>query len=115
MGSGHHLAGLERCDEAATNPIFFRAELDRLLAMSVERGRRSDPVLRDRMADAYIRCEIMRFLGLRILTGVLSSGQLGPEASISKLYWSEYHQRVTRLALDLLGPEALVLDGRGPL
>jgi len=104
------LLGLERGEEAATNPILFRAELDRLLALGTD-----DVVLRDRLADAYARCEIMRFLGLRILTGVLNNGTLGAEASISKLYWSEYHQRVTALALDLLGAQAMVLDGRLPL
>ena len=109
------LLGLERGEEAATNPILFRAELDRLLVMARERGRADDPVVRQRLADAYVRCEVMRFVGLRILSGVLNRGSLGPEASISKLYWSEYHQRVTALALDVLGADALALDGRGPL
>ena len=98
------LLGLERGEEAATNPILFRAELDRLVALARERGRTADPVVRQRLADAHVRCEIMRFLGLRILTGVLAGdGTLGPEASISKLYWSEYHRHVTELALDVLG------------
>jgi alkylation response protein AidB-like acyl-CoA dehydrogenase len=109
------LLGLERGEEAATNPILFRSELDRLLAMARERGRNTDRVLRGRLADAYARCEVMRYLGLRILTGVLNDGRLGPEASISKLYWSEYHQLVTGLALDVLGPDALALQGRLPL
>jgi alkylation response protein AidB-like acyl-CoA dehydrogenase len=109
------LLGLERGEEAATNPILFRAELDRLMDMAGERGRNTDPVIRDRLADAFARCEVMRYLGLRILTGVLTTGTLGPEASVSKLYWSEYHQRVTRLALDVMGPDALVLEGRLPL
>jgi alkylation response protein AidB-like acyl-CoA dehydrogenase len=97
--------------------VLFRAELDRLLALSRARadGGTADPVLRDRLADLYARGEVMRFLGLRILTSVLADGALGPEASISKLYWSEYHRRVTRLALQVLGPEALVVDGRLPL
>jgi alkylation response protein AidB-like acyl-CoA dehydrogenase len=109
------LLGLERGEEAATNPILFRAELDRLVAMAAERGRLSDPVVRDEVAQAYARCEIMRFLGLRILTGVLRDGALGPESSISKLYWSEYHQFVTSLALKILGTDALTVEGRGPL
>jgi alkylation response protein AidB-like acyl-CoA dehydrogenase len=109
------LLGLERGEEAATNPILFRAELDRLVAMATERGADHDPVRRQQLADLHVRCEIMRFLGLRILTGVLHAGSLGPEASISKLYWSEYHQRATRVALDVLGADALALDGRGPL
>ena len=109
------LLGLERGEEAATNPVLFRAELDRLLAMAVGRGAHTDPVRRQQLADLYARCEIMRYLGLRILTGVLTTGSLGPEASISKLYWSEYHQRATRVALEVLGAGALVVEGRGPL
>jgi alkylation response protein AidB-like acyl-CoA dehydrogenase len=109
------LLGLERGDEAATNPVLFRAEFDRLVAMARELGRLDDPVIRDRIADAYVRVETMRFLGYRILTGVLSTGVIGPEASISKLYWSEYHRDVTRLAVDVLGAQALVVEGRRPL
>jgi alkylation response protein AidB-like acyl-CoA dehydrogenase len=110
------LLGLERGEEAATNPILFRAELDRLVAMARARGRLSDPVVRQRLARAHIRCDIMRMLGLRILTGVLhGDGDLGPEASISKLYWSEYHQEVAALALAVLGADALAVEGRGPL
>ncbi len=109
------LLGLERGEEAATNPILFRAELDRLLLLARDRGRTDDPVFRDRLADAYVRCEVMRLLGLRILTGVLHGEELGAAASISKLYWSEYHARVTRLALDVLGAEALTVEGRLPL
>jgi len=109
------LLGLERGEEAATNPVLFRAELDRLLAMAVGRGAHADPVRRQQLADLYVRCEIMRYLGLRILTAVQTTGALGPEASISKLYWSEYHQRATRVALEVLGAGALVVEGRGPL
>jgi alkylation response protein AidB-like acyl-CoA dehydrogenase len=110
------LLGLERGEEAATNPILFRAELDRLVILARELGSADDPVLRQRLADAHVRCEVMRFLGLRILTGVLAGdGTLGPEASISKLYWSEYHRVVTELALDVLGAAATVVEGRGPL
>jgi alkylation response protein AidB-like acyl-CoA dehydrogenase len=109
------LLGLERGDEAATNPILFRAELDRLLAMAAERGLLHDPLVRDELAQAYARCEIMRFLGLRTLTSVLRDQTLGPESSVSKLYWSEYHQLVTGIALRVLGAEALIVEGRGPL
>jgi alkylation response protein AidB-like acyl-CoA dehydrogenase len=109
------LLGHERGEEAATNPVLFRAELDRLVEMARANGRIRDPATRDRVAACYARVEIMRFLGYRILTGVLRSGGLGPEASIAKLYWSEYHRDATRLALDVLGADALVVEGRLPL
>jgi alkylation response protein AidB-like acyl-CoA dehydrogenase len=109
------LLGHERGEEAAINPVLFRAELDRLCALARSNGRSCDPVVRERLAACYARVEIMRFLGYRILTGVLRSGALGPEASIAKLYWSEYHRDVTRLALEVLGADALVVEGRLPL
>jgi alkylation response protein AidB-like acyl-CoA dehydrogenase len=109
------LLGYERGEEAATNPVLFRAEFDRLVALARQRGRLSDPMIRDRVSRCFVKVETMRFLGYRILTGALTSGTLGPEASISKLYWSEYHQEIARLALDLLGPAALVPIGRPPL
>ena len=110
------LLGLERGEEAATNPILFRAELDRLRALARSRGRDVDPVIRLHLADSYIRCEVMRFLGMKILQGVLAGdGNLGSEASILKLYWSEYHKLITGLAPDVLGVEATVVAGRGPL
>jgi alkylation response protein AidB-like acyl-CoA dehydrogenase len=110
------LLGHERGEEAATNPILFRAELDRLVSLVRERGLGADRIVRQRLADLHARCEIMRFLGYRILTGVLrGDGTPGPEASISKLHWSEYHRGVAALALDVLGAGATVVEGRRPL
>jgi alkylation response protein AidB-like acyl-CoA dehydrogenase len=108
------LLGLERGEEAATNPIYFRAELDRIVQLARDSGRIDDPVIRDRLAWCHTRVEIMRFLGYRILTQVLRDGSIGPEASISKLYWSEYHQVATELAIELLGANAMVREGRKP-
>ncbi len=108
------LLGHERGEEAAINPIMFRAELDRLFALAREYGRADDPVVRDRLAWCYTQVETMRFLGYRILTGYLRDGVLGPEASISKLFWSEYHQRMSELAMAIMGPHGLVPAGRRP-
>ena len=109
------LLGHERGEEAATNPILFRAELDRLLALAAERGRDHDPLIRQRLAWCYARVEIMRYLGYRILTQVLNGTELGAAASVAKLYWSEYHAAATELALDIGGLAGLVPEGRGPL
>jgi hypothetical protein len=105
----------ERGDEAATNPIGFRAELDRLLALAAERGADRDPLIRQRLAWCYARVEIMRYLGYRILTQVQEGAELGAAASVAKLYWSEYHVAATELALDIQGLDGLVPAGRGPL
>jgi alkylation response protein AidB-like acyl-CoA dehydrogenase len=56
----------------------------------------------------------MRYMGLRVLTQFLKGGHPGPDAAIGKLNWSEYHRKVTELAMDILGPEGLVPTGRRP-
>jgi alkylation response protein AidB-like acyl-CoA dehydrogenase len=109
------LLGLERGDEAATNPIYFQAEIDRLVKLAQERGKAGDPVVRDELARAYTRGQIMRYLGLRTLTGWLKGELPGRDSSISKLYWSEHHRKVTDLGVTLLGADALAPTGRQPI
>jgi alkylation response protein AidB-like acyl-CoA dehydrogenase len=108
------LLGYERGEAAATNPIRYRNELDRLVELAKEKGRTTDPVIRQRLAQCHIEVEIMKYLGMRALTAFLQGGHPGPEASISKVYWSEYHHRSTELAVDILGLDALVPSGRPP-
>jgi len=99
---------------AATLPIRFQAEIDRLLLLARERGVAGQPVIRQRLADAYGRVQIMRYSGMRALTGFLKGHHPGPEGGTFKLYWSEYHKIVTELAVDILGAEAMVPSGRKP-
>jgi alkylation response protein AidB-like acyl-CoA dehydrogenase len=106
------LLGFERGESAAILPIMFRTELDRLFGLARENGADQDPVIRERLADAYIGIEIMRFLGMDSLSRFLDGQPPGPDAAVSKLYWSEYHQKVTELALEVLDVESLVLSGR---
>jgi alkylation response protein AidB-like acyl-CoA dehydrogenase len=108
------LLGFERGEAAATLPIVFRSELDRLMELARDRGRAEDPVIRQRLARAYTEVEVMRFLGMRTLTAFLAGEHPGPDAAITKLYWSEYHQRVAELAVDILGAEAMTPTGRWP-
>jgi alkylation response protein AidB-like acyl-CoA dehydrogenase len=108
------LLGYERGESAATMPIRFRAELDRLVALAKQQGRADDPVIRQRLAWCHSKVEIMRYLGMRTLTKFIGGAEPGPDASISKLYWSEYHRVVTELGVDLYGLEALVPSGRKP-
>ncbi|WP_328437005.1 acyl-CoA dehydrogenase family protein [Streptomyces sp. NBC_00444] len=109
------LLGVERGEEAATNPILFKAEVERLVELARQYGKDQDPVVRQRIAWCWSKAEIMRFLGYRILTGWLKGAEPGPESSIAKLYWSEYHTEVTDLAMDIMGLHAQVPQGRPPL
>ena len=108
------LLGFERGEAAATGPIRYQAELDRLFEMARERGLADDPIIRQRLAWCHSKVQIMKFLGQRTLTQFLAGHHPGPDGAISKLYWSEYHTKVTELAVDILGADAMTLDGRPP-
>jgi alkylation response protein AidB-like acyl-CoA dehydrogenase len=55
----------------------------------------------------------MRYRGLRGLTALLRGSTPGADGAISKLVWSEYFQRYTELAAEILGPELLAPSGPG--
>ena len=108
------LLGFERGEAAATLPIRFQAEIDRLFMLAAERGMTSDPIIRQKLAWAYSKVQIMRYSGMRVLTSFLRGHHPGPDGAISKLYWSEYHRTVTELATHILGADAMVPTGRMP-
>ena len=85
--------------------------MDKLIDLVVKKKRNTSPEIRQRVAQSYIEVEIMRLLGMRTLPGFLKGNQPGPQESMFKLYWSEYHKRITELALDVLGNESLIVSG----
>lgn len=108
------LLGFERGTDAAVLPRQFRRELDRLIELARERGRLDDPLIRDRLVRAHERVEIMRLLGYSQLTRFAQGHDPGPDAAITKIWWSEHHLAVTELAMDILGIDGLVAEGRRP-
>jgi alkylation response protein AidB-like acyl-CoA dehydrogenase len=108
------LLGYERGEAAATMPIMFRGEADKLMKLAAQTGAAGNPVLRDRLAQIHIEVEIMGYLGKRSLTNFLGGGIPGPTESMFKLYWSEYHRRVTELAVDMFGAGGMVAEGTPP-
>src|SRR5262250_1628304 len=67
------------------------------------------PLLRQKLAAAYIDSEAMKYTALRNLTSVLRGGVPGPEGSVEKLFWSEMYQRLLDTALELEGPYSQLL------
>jgi alkylation response protein AidB-like acyl-CoA dehydrogenase len=54
----------------------------------------------------------MRLTGLRTVSQIINGGSPGPESSIGKLHWSQWHRRLGELAMDLIGAVAQVLTDR---
>ncbi len=108
------LLGYERGEAAATLSIRFKADFERLVELAREYGKTDDPRIRQRLADAYIQTRIMDYSGKRVLTKFLAGHHPGPDAAVSKLFWSEYHKVETELALEIIGAGALAPTGRRP-
>lgn len=108
------LLGFERGAAASIAPIAFAAEFDRLLQLAKDRGVNNDPRIRQKLAWCHTKVQVMRFLGMRTLTKFLAGHHPGPDGAIFKLYWSEYHQVVTELGVDILGMDAMAPTGRKP-
>src|SRR5688500_1936045 len=72
-----------------------------------------DPIVRDKLVKQWIDLQALRFTNYRALTGLVKTGVPGPEGSIAKLWWSESNQRLTKLAIELLGPDAQLNEDDG--
>lgn len=106
--------GFERGGSATTQHLRFEREFWDLVELARKLGRERDPLIRQRLAWAYTHVQIMRFSGLRLLSQLAEGRDPGPEASTSKLFWSEYEKQLGEIAIDLLGAEGLVRpEGEG--
>jgi alkylation response protein AidB-like acyl-CoA dehydrogenase len=106
--------GYERGGSATIMHLAYEREFWELVETARKRGNSTDPEIRQKLAWAYSQVEIMRFAGLRALAGLAQGRRPGPEASINKLFWSEYHKKLGEIAIDIEGTDALVRpDGPG--
>ena len=90
--------------------VRLRQLLDDTIAAARERGLLDDALYADALADLQIRCEQIRLLAWKGLTDIERYGQPGPEGSLVKWLWSDTNQRLTELAAEIVGPQALT-DG----
>jgi alkylation response protein AidB-like acyl-CoA dehydrogenase len=106
----------ERGSYGARLVLTFKRNINRLIELSrtVQHNGRvaaQDPIVRQKLAQAFAEVEIMRLNQLRAFSRITATGVPGPEGSIQKLFWSELNQRVQQLAQELLGPYGQLLTG----
>jgi alkylation response protein AidB-like acyl-CoA dehydrogenase len=105
--------GYERSTSNTATDMRYRRILDELSAMAVERGRSSDPLIREELAQLEISVRLLHLNNLRILSAVLRGDDPGPESSVTRLMHSLFEQRLHEFAIDMLGSNGL-LDGKDP-
>jgi alkylation response protein AidB-like acyl-CoA dehydrogenase len=105
--------GFERGTAFLGQQIGFERELWQLVDVARKLGAADDPLIRQRLAQAYAGVKIMGYSGMRMVTALAKTGVVGPEASIGKLYWSTWHRNLGELAMAILGPAGQVFSGEG--
>jgi alkylation response protein AidB-like acyl-CoA dehydrogenase len=88
--------------------VRLRQLLDDTIVLARERGLLQNALYADTLAELHVRCESIRLLAWKGLTDIERYGQPGPEGSLVKWLWSDTNQRLTELAAEIVGPEALV-------
>jgi len=106
--------GFERGTSATTGYRRFEKELEVIIDKARANGKIDDPFVRQDLARAWSKVQIMRINGLRTLTSVVQEKKdfgVAVLGAVNKMFWSEYHQHVMNLAIDVLGPEGQILTG----
>jgi alkylation response protein AidB-like acyl-CoA dehydrogenase len=115
VGQGWQVAMTTLLHERGTLGFALTAALDvavrKVIALAAEQGATEEQ--RSRIAREWIELQAVKYTNYRALTSLMKTGIPGPEGSVAKLVWSENNQRLTKLALELLGPEAQVVNGNG--
>ena len=104
------LLGFERGASTLGQQMIFKNELDRIIETAAANGRANDPIIRQRIAKAYAGLRVMRMTALRTLEAA-QKGELPREGYMSKIYWASWHRDLGELAMDVIGPDAEILQG----
>jgi alkylation response protein AidB-like acyl-CoA dehydrogenase len=93
--------GFER--NGLANASRFERAVDSLADLTRRQGAGADDTVRQRVAQARIESHLFRVNGLRSLTRAQQGRVPGPEASLTKLFWSEMDKRLQETALSVQG------------
>jgi alkylation response protein AidB-like acyl-CoA dehydrogenase len=107
----HH----ERTTYALSHQVVLKQYVTGMLEaarQAQEQGRSgiSDPVTRQKIAQAMIEVDVLGHYSLKRIGDIQKRG-LGAESSVDKLYWTEMNQRLQDTAMGILGPYSQVTEG----
>ena len=143
VGDGWRVAmatlAIERGVSTLGQQVGYRRELDALIDVARRNGAASDPLVRDRLARAWIGLQVMREQVLSMLARAANNradnnradnnradnnradsnradetaagGLASADASVVKLLWSRWHRDLGELAMDVLGPASMLAQG----
>ncbi len=94
----------------------LQVAFDRLVeaagVLQVDGGRAiDDPIIRQKLGQIYAETEVLRYASLRLLSKLEKGERPGPEASVSKLHYSELDKKVQEMIQEILGPYGQQISG----
>jgi alkylation response protein AidB-like acyl-CoA dehydrogenase len=107
------LLSFERGASGIAQYTEFRRHYDEIAAVATQLDRHRDPVVRSKLARVLTELECLRLHAMHVLTQVEQGRDLGFEASMTKLQWSETFQDLWEVFDDVLGEDATLdaIDG----
>ncbi|MEM8594197.1 MAG: acyl-CoA dehydrogenase family protein [Pseudomonadota bacterium] len=104
------LLGFERGVSTLGQQMSFQNELNDIVALAKRNGAANNPHIRQRIAEAHTGLRLMRYNAMRMLSDSETNTQSDKAALVYKLHWSTWHRNLGVLAMDVLGPEADILE-----
>jgi alkylation response protein AidB-like acyl-CoA dehydrogenase len=104
--------GHERAAQGLTQAGFYRRVVADLIEVARQRGLTADPLVRQRLAWAETSVRLHLFGAQQAVAQILATGEPGPRSSVARLFFSEFEKGLHELAVDLLGPEAMLTGSK---
>jgi alkylation response protein AidB-like acyl-CoA dehydrogenase len=104
--------GFERGSSATTGYRRFMREFDAVVEVAKKNGKIADPLVRQGLAAAWTKVKIMQINGYRSLTDALNgTHHMAALGACNKMFWSEFHQEMMNMAIDIEGMDGQILGG----
>jgi alkylation response protein AidB-like acyl-CoA dehydrogenase len=91
----------------------FSMPFDQVIAIARERGKDTDPLVRQHLADIYARRTVLDVLNARIQQKLLSGKIPEAEGSVIKILMAQLGTVTATTAIEMLGADGTLADGQG--
>lgn len=100
--------GFERAASSMNQAAMYRRVLDELVDLANSLQSPLAPWVKERLTGFEIDVRLMRCQATRAINSIMTRGEPGPGASVSRLFNTGFEQDLHEFALELIGPAGLI-------
>jgi alkylation response protein AidB-like acyl-CoA dehydrogenase len=104
----------ERYTIAGTGFAARAGQVSHLMTLAAERGMSQDAIVRQRVADLWIKERLLAMMMGRASDSVLAGKRAGPEGSLAKLMTSRLMRELASFGAEMAGPSSVAWDENAP-